>query len=233
MRGSSKAVRTAQGGFAYLALLIAIAIIGVAAAATIQLGEIYQRREAEKELLYIGDEFQHALLSYSEATPLGQPTQPRTLDDLVLDPRYPNPVRHLRKIYADPITGKDDWVLVKSPDGQTIAGIHSASTAHPIQIANFPAEFRGFERRKSYTQWVFIARLPQTMPVPGQAPGSVPVDGVAPNAVGGTAPADGASPIGGANSVSGTAPMNPALPTGETGPNSMNDTAPIEKNDEP
>ncbi len=156
--------RTGQGGYAYLALLILIAIMGVTAAASAQLGAIYQRRMAEKELLFVGGEFQRALLSYASATPLGQPTQPRTLDDLLRDPRYPNAVRHLRKLYEDPMTGKADWVFVKSPDGQTIVGIHSASTARPIQIAHFPAEFQGFEDKHSYMEWVFVARIPTLMP---------------------------------------------------------------------
>jgi hypothetical protein len=115
---------------------------------------------------------------------LGQPTQPHTLDDLLLDPRYPNPVRHLRKLYADPMTGKMDWVLVMGLDGQTIIGIHSASMAHPIQIAHFPKEFLGFERKKRYTEWVFVARLPRLMTagamnVPS-AGGATAADGVAP-----------------------------------------------------
>lgn len=152
--------RTAQQGYAYLSLLILISIIGVAAAATAQLGAVYQRRVAEQELLFVGGEFQRALLSYALATPVGQPNQPRTLDDLVRDPRYPNVVRHLRKLYADPMTGKADWELVRSPDGQTIVGVHSVSHARPIQIAHFPGEFRGFNDAKTYMDWVFVARLP-------------------------------------------------------------------------
>ncbi|HTJ93527.1 MAG TPA: hypothetical protein VL424_10535 [Pararobbsia sp.] len=185
--------RSRQGGFAYLALLILIAIIGATAAATAQLGDVYQRRMAEKELLFVGGEFQRALSSYSAQTPVGQPTWPRTLDDLVRDPRYPNPVHHLRKIYADPITGKTDWVLVRSPDGQTIVGIHSASHAQPIQIAQFPIEFQGFEGRHAYAEWIFMARLPQ---VPGQTPISVPPGGVVPG--------------------NGSVPLNPPLPPGST-----------------
>lgn len=153
-----------QSGYAYLALMISIAIIGVAAAAAAQVGAVYQRRMAEKALLFIGGEFQRALVSYAQATPPMQAPQPRTLDDLLRDPRYPNVVRHLRKIYADPITGKVNWVLVMSPDGQTIAGIHSASNAHPIQITNFPLEFQEFEGKGSYRDWVFTASRP------GQAP---------------------------------------------------------------
>lgn len=140
--------------------MILIAITGVAAAAAVQLGAIYERRMAEEGLLFVGGEFQRALLSYALATPLGQPTQPRTLDELLRDPRYPNVVRHLRKLYADPITGKADWELVRSPDGQTIVGIHSSSKAHPIKRAHFPGDFQGFDDKRSYADWVFVARLP-------------------------------------------------------------------------
>ena len=165
-----------QRGLAYLALLIGIAIIGIAAAATIQLGALYRRSMAEKELLYVGDQFQRALLSYADNTPLGLPTQPRTLDELVRDPRYPNPIRHLRRVYADPMTGKADWVLVLSPNGQTIVGIHSASREHPIKLRQFAERFRGFEDKRSYTQWVFVARPPQL--APGQRPPNAAMGGM-------------------------------------------------------
>lgn len=204
--------RPRQGGYAYLALLILIAIIGVAAAATAELGDVYQRRMAEKELLFVGGEFQRALTSYSAQTPLGQPTQPRTLDDLVHDPRYPNPVHHLRKVYADPMTGKADWVLVKSPDGQTIVGIHSASKAHPIQVAQFPDEFQGFEDQRSYTQWIFVARLTQT---PGQRTAIAPLTIYQPNNGNGNSNSNGASnsaPQGG-----GTASSDSTFGSGNAG----------------
>jgi type II secretory pathway pseudopilin PulG len=184
MRRNRADAGRADSGYAYLALMIAIAVIGVAAAAAAQLGAIYQRRMAEEELLFVGGEFQRALVSYAMATPVGQPTQPRTIDELLRDPRYPNPVRHLRKRYADPMTGKADWVLVMSPDGQTIAGIHSASKAHPIKVAQFPAEFQGFEKKRSYTEWVFIARFPTL------TQGSRPAANLAP-AVAGDAPPAG------------------------------------------
>jgi type II secretory pathway pseudopilin PulG len=195
MRVGRVKARRAQGGYAYLALLIAIAIIGVTAAGAAQLGAIYQRRMAEEELLTIGGEFQRALLSYAVATPLGQPTQPRTLDELVRDPRYPNVVRHLRKLYADPMTGKADWALVKSPDGQTIVGIHSSSKGHPIKLSHFPGEFQGFNDKRSYADWVFVARFPTLMPGAGllnSQTGATPAGGLPI----GVTPASG-SPTGG------------------------------------
>ena len=67
-----------QMGYAYLALMISRAINGVAAAAAAQVGAVYQRRMAEKALLFIGGEFQRALVSYAQATPPMQAPQPRT-----------------------------------------------------------------------------------------------------------------------------------------------------------
>lgn len=147
-------------GFAYLALLITIAIIGVAAAATLQLGSILQRRAAEEELMAIGSEFRRALISYSSATPAGQPTSPPTLQALLKDPRYPNIRRHLRKLYVDPLTGSAQWGTVMSIDGKGIVGIYSLSTAKPIKIGNFETQFLGFTDKTSYADWVFMAVMP-------------------------------------------------------------------------
>jgi type II secretory pathway pseudopilin PulG len=201
--------RASQGGYTYLALLILLAIISITAAASAELGAIYQRRMAEKELLAVGAEFQRALQSYASATPIGQPTQPRTLEDLLRDPRYPNVVRHLRRVHDDPMTGKGDWILMMSPDGQTIIGIHSASHARPIQISHFPAAFQGFANRKSYSDWVFVARFPTL--TQGQRPPDGPVtpngdapgmgDGGSSNNNGSSSGGPfGSSPFGGASS---------------------------------
>lgn len=147
-------------GFAYLSLLITIAIIGVAAAATLQLGSILQRRAAEEELLAIGSEFRRALISYSSATPAGQPSVPPTLQALLKDPRYPNIRRHLRKLYFDPLTGSQQWGTVMSIDGKGIVGIYSLSTAKPIKIGNFEMQFLSFTDKTSYADWVFRAVMP-------------------------------------------------------------------------
>jgi type II secretory pathway pseudopilin PulG len=149
-----------QQGFAYLALLISIAIIGVVAAGTLQLGSILQRRAAEEELLAIGSEFRRALISYSSATPAGQPAAPPTLQALLKDPRYPNMRRHLRKLYFDPLTGSQQWGTVMSIDGKGIVGIYSLSTAAPIKIGNFETQFLSFADKTSYKDWVFQAVMP-------------------------------------------------------------------------
>ncbi|MGZ3254992.1 MAG: type II secretion system protein [Burkholderiaceae bacterium] len=144
-----------SSGFTYIGLLIMIAIISLAATATLQVGAVQERRAAEEELLEIGAEYSQALASYATASPPGQKRSPGTLQDLLRDRRFPTPRRHLRKIYADPITGKTEWGLVMAPDGSGIIGIYSLSNAQPIKIANFDTPNENFAKKTSYRFWVF------------------------------------------------------------------------------
>jgi len=81
------------------------------------------------------------------------------LEDLLKDPRYPNIRRHLRKIYVDPITGKAEWGVLKSPDDSGIIGVHSLSTAVPIKIGNFEMEFQYLSGKIAYSNWIFGAAI--------------------------------------------------------------------------
>jgi type II secretory pathway pseudopilin PulG len=150
-------------GFTYLGLLVMVAIIGIAAAATLQLGSLLQRRAAEEELLYIGMQYRNALISYSNATPAGQPRQPRSLEDLVKDPRYPGVKRYLRRLYADPVTGKQEWGTIQA-EGGGIIGVYSLSTAIPIKAKGFEDTIAEFAGASSYRDWRFTV-LPVLPPV--------------------------------------------------------------------
>lgn len=147
--------RTRSGGFTYIGLLIMVAIISLVSTAALQVGAVQERRSAEEALLQIGAEYSQALASYAIASPPGQKRSPSTLQDLVRDRRFPTPRRHLRKIYADPITGKEEWGLVMAPDGSGIIGIYSLSDAQPIKIANFETPNENFAKKTSYRFWVF------------------------------------------------------------------------------
>lgn len=152
---SEAAYKRRLQGFTYVGLLLLIAVLGLVSGATAQLGALLQRRAAEEELLTIGAEYRAALISYASATPAGQSRRPASLQDLLRDPRYPMVRRHLRKIYADPITGKTEWGTVPSVDGPGIASIHSLSEAAPIKVGNFALPFAQFARQVSYRGWVF------------------------------------------------------------------------------
>ena len=145
----------APRGIAYLALMIAIAIIGLVAANAVQLGAVHGQRDSEEELLFIGTEFQRALNRYADTTPAGLARAPRTIDELLRDPRYPGVVRHLRRAYADPMTGQPDWVWVRDAQGQ-ILGVHSASERKPLRTSGFDASLVHLDGEKaSYREWVF------------------------------------------------------------------------------
>lgn len=161
--------RRRMRGFTYIGLLIMVAVIGIAATATLQVGAVVQRRAAEEELLAIGAEFRAALIGYANATPAGQRRAPATLEDLLKDARFPAVRRHLRKRYVDPITGNDEWGVVRAPDGGGIAGFHSLSDAVPIKTANFEPPFRHFDGAVSYRDWIFAdTAAPAPQPAPGR-----------------------------------------------------------------
>jgi type II secretory pathway pseudopilin PulG len=150
--------RVATGaGFTYVSVLILTAIISLTATATIGIGAIAERRAAEEELLAIGQEFRQALASYALATPEGHKQAPSSLQELLKDERSPQLLRHLRRLYADPLTGEEKWGLVLAPDGSGIVGIHSLSEATPIKIGNFEPALQHFTDQPSYRRWVFTA----------------------------------------------------------------------------
>lgn len=148
--------RFTQHGVAYLALMIAVAVISLVAAGSVQTGALQGQREAEEELLFVGGEYSLALVRYAEATPAGAHRSPRTVEELLRDPRHPGLVRHLRRAYPDPTGEQQGWVLVRDRQG-FIVGVHSASNLRPIRTTGFAPSQVYFEGRPalSYRDWVF------------------------------------------------------------------------------
>lgn len=152
--------RRQSSGFAYILLLIAIAVLGVASAAAVSLGSQIARRDAETQLLAIGAEFEGALRSYRSMRGNVASIGPRSLEDLLKDPGRPTLTRHLRQIYADPLTGKPEWGLQRAPDG-TISGVYSLAVGEPIKRSGFDEPHAGFLDAHSYADWIFSdARVP-------------------------------------------------------------------------
>ena len=138
-----------QGGFTYLGLLFAIAVLGITLASAGVLWSTQIRREKEAELMWVGDQYRAAIARYASSG--GYPT---ALEDLVNDPRSPQPRHYLRKLYPDPMTGSADWQVVLGPSG-TIIGVASTSQDKPIKVANFPARYVEFEKAETYADWKF------------------------------------------------------------------------------
>lgn len=143
-----------ESGFTYVAVLILVATLGAVGAAFGELTSRAAQREREQELLFAGNEYRKAIESYYRRTPGAFARYPRKLEDLLEDRRFPLPVRHLRRLYRDPMTG-GDWGLVKSPDG-FIMGVHSPSQEEPIKSAGFAYRDRAFEGARTYADWQFV-----------------------------------------------------------------------------
>ena len=149
--------RGRQSGAVLLVILLLVAITAVASASLIHFGATVARRQAEQALLDIGQEFADALESYRRASPVGSPDRPLALDDLLRDKRFPNTVRHLRKIYADPITQGQPWGLVKDEESDRILGVYSNSSLVPIRSSNFPGGMSSLAGKVRYSEWEFSA----------------------------------------------------------------------------
>lgn len=160
-------------GFAYLVMLFAVATTG----ALLALGGIVwhqqAQRDRERDLLLIGNEFRNAIGRYYERSPGAVKRYPDKLEELLRDDRYVFTQRHLRRIYLDPITGKNEWGLIVAPTGG-IMGVYSFSDGKPVKIAQFDQADNAFEGKLRYSDWKFVytpAEIPSTPSSPfGQLP---------------------------------------------------------------
>ena len=145
-------------GFSYILLLSILALLVGASSLSISAASSVARQAVEVELLRIGEEFGSALRGYKENSPTGQFVSafhgPTELEELMRDTRSGRLVRHLRKIYADPLTGRADWGIVRDEKG-FILGIYSLADGKPIKQEGFLPTQAGFRGARSYREWVF------------------------------------------------------------------------------
>lgn len=124
-----------QAGFTYIGLLVAVVFLGLGSVGAARLLIVSERAEREAELLFIGHQFRQAICSYLQTGP-NPGKYPAAISDLLQDARHPTPKRHLRRLYADPITGNTEWGVVKAPEGG-IMGVYSLSNLQPRKRVNF------------------------------------------------------------------------------------------------
>ena len=187
-------MKQGQRGFTYLTVLFLLAIMSGSLALIGEVWHTSNAREKEAELLFIGNEYRKAIERYYLAG-TGVRQYPKTLADLLKDARQPGTVRHLRRIYPDPITGSNEWGFVKSADGG-FAGVHSLSEAAPLKTSGFAVRDASFEGKAKYSDWQFVFAPPAAAAAkPGAKPGAAPEakPGATPEAKPGAAP--GANPV--------------------------------------
>lgn len=119
-----------QGGFTYLGLLLAIALIGIGLASASEVWSTIARRQRMEQLEWVGRQYVQAIGSYYERAPGRVKVYPRTLQDLLADQRFVFVQRHLRQAYVNPFTGEADWGYIRAPDGG-IRGVRGRLVAGP------------------------------------------------------------------------------------------------------
>src|SRR4029079_2725961 len=113
-----------QGGFTYIGVLFLLVLLGLGLAGTGEAWSVASRRAREKELLWVGNQYARAIRSYYMQSP-GVRQFPSQLEDLLEDRRFPEPRRHLRQLYAAPIS-HERFDVVLAEDGR-IGGVRSHS----------------------------------------------------------------------------------------------------------
>ncbi len=144
-----------QRGIALMAVLLMVVIMGLGAGIAGSTWQTKVYRSKEQELLWRGDQYRKAIASYCKRAHGGAAGKfPRSLEELERDPRFLQRVRHIRRLYPDPITGQD-FVLIRDGSGG-ITGVRSASELEPFKKEGFPYEYARFSQCKRYSEWEFV-----------------------------------------------------------------------------
>ena len=179
------AAGASQRGYSYLAVLFLVALTAAGLARLGQAWSTAAQRERERELEFRGGEIAAAIASYQRAAGTEPAPYPATLQDLLRDERGPRPRHHLRRLYADPLTGEPDWVLVPDPmNPARFRAVHSRSEA-PL-LRRFTPEGQPLAKA---SDWLFdplaaaarqpataasVPRPPLPLPAPSPSPPAPP-----------------------------------------------------------
>ncbi|MBN2426977.1 MAG: type II secretion system protein [Deltaproteobacteria bacterium] len=144
-----------QQGAALLIVLILVVIMGLGAGIAGTTWDTITQRAREQELLFRGEEYRKAIESYFVGNNVGQKgSLPGELKDLLKDPRALHTVRHLRKLYPDPMTGKE-WFVIRN-NAKRIIGVRSTSTRAPFKKEGFDKGYEAFANAETYQNWEFV-----------------------------------------------------------------------------
>ena len=161
-----------QPGFAYLSVLIIVAVMSTMALKLSSDLSMRLSREKEADLLFNGDQIAQAIKSYYESGPV-RGCYPPNLEVLLEDRRDFRVVRHLRKMFSDPMqmrtgtqSGSQDnieaisnggWGLIVN-ESDHIIGVFSKSKMEPFKKTGFSKGRKHFDGKSEYADWTFTAK---------------------------------------------------------------------------
>ena len=157
--GCSRA-RTAQQGFTFVWVLMAVAIFSLGLAVIGPRWSDDARRDKERELLKIGTMYAKAIADYRAASPGSVKNYPPKLESLLSDERMVSMTRYLRKLYADPLDPSRSWGVVLGPDG-TVRGVYSLADAAPLNNEAIDLGVLALPPAQRYSDWKFVPKIPE------------------------------------------------------------------------
>lgn len=143
-----------EGGFTYVAMLLALALFGVGLAALGESWSTASHRARENELIDAGMAYARAIGSYYERSPGTKKQYPERLDELLEDRRFVGIVRHLRALYRDPLTN-GGWDVVRTVDGR-IRGVRSRSEQPVLRTKGLALANGVIVTGAKYSEWRFV-----------------------------------------------------------------------------
>jgi type II secretory pathway pseudopilin PulG len=174
-----------QRGVTLMVVLLMMVVMGLAAGMAGNTWKNVLEREREEELLFRGNQYRRAIESYYKTAHAGtQAAYPKSIEELLKDPRSLQTRRHLREAYKDPVTGEDFELIrqggqiaglpgaVQSLAG--IRGVYSKSSRESFRKAGFREPYQDFNGATAYRDWQFVfvpVRAPearQEKPPPAQ-----------------------------------------------------------------
>lgn len=157
MTRTTSRIPRCERGVVLLVVLLFILVSTLASSSLVVLYKTQMQREKEEQLLFVGAQFRRAIASYYNTIPPGGARAlPPSLEALLNDNRFPKPVQHLRRLYADPMTGQLNWEVVR--ESGAIVGIRSQSTLPTIKKRGFSQGYEYLEGKEAYSDWVFSIR---------------------------------------------------------------------------
>lgn len=149
------ATKVNDRGFTYAFMLLALIAIGLAAQAAVYNTSMEKRRHIDVKIEQEGQQFIRALESYWHAVSIEQRTLPRTIDQLLLDPRFPFK-RHLRRQLQSPYDAAE-WAYLRDQNGHIYgAFLNSEESPTRRRILGLDGSELVVE---TYSDWQFIYEI--------------------------------------------------------------------------
>lgn len=154
MRHGNPAAKRSSG-FAYVMVLVVLALMGTTMAVVGTMWQAERHRLQEDELLRIGAAYAEGIRSYQSISQGHLRQFPPSLDALLLDQRFAGTVRHIRRLYPNPLNPLLPWGVIRGDDG-TVRGVYCPSDEVPLKRIGVDLGNVQLMPATHYRDWKFI-----------------------------------------------------------------------------